>query len=94
MGIDWQTIGAFWVYALVALLCLGGFLLSCLSLSGTWLVLAATGLVAWMRWPAFPHIGTLVVFLLICIGVEVVVADDDVVGGVVDLLLLLLLFTS
>lgn len=71
MGVDWQLVGTFGIYALAGLLCLVGFILSCLSLSGTWVVLAASGLVAWARWPGFPGTGTLVVFLLICIGVEV-----------------------
>lgn len=70
MEIDWQSVGSFGIYSLAGLLCLVGFILSCLSLSGTWLVLAASGLVAWVRWPEFPGIGTLVVFLLLCIGVE------------------------
>lgn len=71
MGIDWQSIGAFGIYSVAGLLCLVGFVLSCLSLSGTWVVLGATGLVAWSRWPGFPGITTLVVFLLLCIGVEI-----------------------
>jgi len=71
MEVDWQSVGLFGIYSLAGLLCLIGFILSCLSLSGTWLVLAATGLVAWARWPEFPGIGTLVVFLLLCIGVEI-----------------------
>ena len=71
MEIDWQSVGTFGIYSLAGLLCLVGFILSCLSLSGTWLVLAASGLVAWAHWPGFPGVGTLVVFLLLCIGVEV-----------------------
>ncbi len=71
---DWQATGAFFVYALAALICLGGLAISCLSLSGTWLVLAATGLLAWLHWPGFPGIGTLVAFLLLCIGVEILEA--------------------
>ena len=74
MEFDWQSVGLFGIYSLAGLLCLVGFVLSCLSLSGTWLVLAATGLVAWARWPEFPGIGTLVVFLLLCIGVEILEA--------------------
>ncbi len=70
MEIDWHALGSFGVYSIAALLCVAGFLLSCLSLSGTWLVLAAAGLVSWHRWPGFPGIGTLVVFLLLCIAVE------------------------
>ncbi len=34
----------------------------------------ATGLVAWIRWPEFPGIGTLLIFLILCIGVEVLEA--------------------
>jgi len=70
MGIDWQSVGTYGIYSLAGLLCFVGFILSCLSLSGTWVVLAATGLVAWSRWPAFPGIWTLAAFLLACIGVE------------------------
>jgi uncharacterized protein YqgC (DUF456 family) len=71
---DWQATGAFFVYALAVFICLGGLIMSCLSLSGTWLILAATGLLAWLRWPEFPGIGTLIVFLLLCIGVEILEA--------------------
>lgn len=74
MEVDWQSVGLVGIYALAGLLCFIGFIISCLSLSGTWLVLAASGLVAWARWPGFPGIGTLVAFLLLCIGVEVVEA--------------------
>jgi uncharacterized protein YqgC (DUF456 family) len=70
MEFDWQTLGSFGIYVLAGLLCLLGFVLSCLSLSGTWLVLAAGGLLAWMRWPGFPGVATLAVLLLVCIGVE------------------------
>ena len=59
------------VYFLIGVLCLLGFIISCLSLSGTWLVLAATGLAAWLRWPEFPAVGALVFFLILCISVEV-----------------------
>jgi uncharacterized protein YqgC (DUF456 family) len=55
---------------LTALLCLIGLLLSTLTFSGTWLVLAAaliTRLAA-----GTPNIGTLVVFALICIAVELI----------------------
>ncbi len=71
---DWAAIGTFFVYLLAGLTCLVGLVMSCLSLSGTWAVLLATGLVAWVRWPAFPGLGTLGVFLLLCIGVEVLEA--------------------
>ncbi len=71
MGIDWQASSEIVVYTLGFLLCITGFLLSCLSLSGTWLVLAAAGLAAWINWPDFPGIGTLITFLLLCVGVEI-----------------------
>jgi uncharacterized protein YqgC (DUF456 family) len=74
MAVDWQSIGEFSIYAVATIICLAGIVLSCLSLSGTWLVLAATGLMTWIRWPAFPNIGTLLTFLLLCIGVEVLEA--------------------
>jgi len=74
MEFDWQVLSTFGIYSLAALLCFIGFILSCLSLSGTWVVLAATGLVAWSKWPEFPGLGTLLIFLLLCIGVEVIEA--------------------
>ncbi|MDF7800762.1 DUF456 domain-containing protein [Pontiellaceae bacterium B1224] len=74
MEFDWQALGTFGIYSVAALLCFVGFILSCLSLSGTWVVLAATGLVAWSKWPEFPGLGTLVIFLLLCIAVEVIEA--------------------
>ena len=74
MGFDWQTVSSVGIYSLAALFCFIAFILSCLSLSGTWLVLTATGLLAWARWPDFPGIGTVVVFTLICIAVEVIEA--------------------
>ena len=74
MDLDWQSLGSFGIYSLSGLLCLLGFALSCLSLSGTWLVLAATGIIAWSRWPQFPNYGTLIVFTALCLGVEVIEA--------------------
>jgi uncharacterized protein YqgC (DUF456 family) len=74
MELDWQTLGTFGIYAIAALLCFAGFILSCLSLSGTWIVLGASLLVAWKRWPEFPGLWTLSAFLLICILVEVMEA--------------------
>jgi len=69
-----ETVGALGIYSLIGLVCLAGFALSCLSLSGTWLVLLAAGVASWQCWPEFPGIGTLVLFLVLCIGVEVVEA--------------------
>ncbi len=74
MEIDWQAIGSIGIYALAGVLCLIGFVLSCLSLSGTWVVLGASLIVSWNRWPDFPGLPTLIIFLVLCIGVEVVEA--------------------
>ena len=74
MEIDWQALGSAGIYSIAGLLCLLGFFLSCLSLSGTWVVFVATALVAWKRWPEFPGLYTLLLFLLLCIAVEVVEA--------------------
>ena len=74
MEIDWQALASFGIYSIAALLCLLGFVLSCLSLSGTWIVFGATLLVAWKNWPEFPGLWTLVLFLLICITVEILEA--------------------
>lgn len=71
---DGPATGAFFIYALASLICIGGLLISCLSLSGTWAILLATGLLAWVRWPEFPGIGTGVAFLLLCITVEILEA--------------------
>ncbi len=62
------------IYFLVGLLCLLGFILSCLSLSGTWIVLVATAVAAWFNGAEFPGVATLVFFLVLCIGVEVLEA--------------------
>jgi len=74
MGADWPAIGEFTAYFLAGVICLAGFVLSCLSLSGTWLVLVATGFLSLVLWPDFPGIATPVIFLLLCIGVEVLEA--------------------
>ena len=74
MEIDWQALGSFGIYSLAALLCLIGFILSCLSLSGTWVVFGAAGLIAWARWPTFPGPVALIAFLLTCVAVEVLEA--------------------
>ncbi len=68
------------IYTVSAILCFAAFILSCLSLSGTWLVLAAGGLLAWLRWPAFPGLGGLIVLLLLCIGVELLEAFSGIWG--------------
>lgn len=54
---------------LAALLCLTGLLLSTLTFSGTWLVLAAA-IISKLA-VGVPNLGTFVVFILICIAAEV-----------------------
>lgn len=64
-------------YAAVAvsgLLCLAGIALSVLSISGTWVVLGVAALLGVALGRPFPGVGTFVVFLLLCIAVEVVEA--------------------
>jgi len=70
MEFDWSSLASAGIYSFAALLCFIAFILSCLSLSGTWLVLAASGLISWYRWPEFPHIGTLALFAALCVAVE------------------------
>ena len=55
-------------------LCITGAVLSCVAISGTWLVVAASILVALLLRSPFPGVGTIVVFILLSIGVEVVEA--------------------
>lgn len=55
----------------VGLLCAAGMVLSCLSISGTWLVVAAALLAAALSGSAFPGWGTLVLFVLLAVAVEV-----------------------
>ncbi len=76
MHVDWSQVGALLGhgvgYLTVLLLCLCGVLLSALTFSGTWLVLAATVLAAWLRAPGFPGLVTILLFLLLCLAIEVV----------------------
>lgn len=75
MHIDWSQVGALLGHGMgyvgALLLCLAGLLLSALTFSGTWLVLGAALLFAWLRGPGFPGAATLIVFLLLCIAIEV-----------------------
>lgn len=74
---EWMTAGAEWLGSglttlLIVLLCLSGVLLSCCLLSGTWLGLLATLLAMLTRGDSsFPGWGTLLLFLLLCIAVEI-----------------------
>ena len=51
-------------------LCALGLLLSCLAMSGTWVVFIATLIATWLNWPAFPGWQTPAAFLLLCLLVE------------------------
>ena len=59
-------------FVLVWVMCLVGLLLSCLSISGTWMVVAATLLSMLLVHTGFPGIGTLLLMIWIAICVEVV----------------------
>lgn len=74
MDFSWHALADFFGYTGIGLLCLLGFALSCLSISGTWVILLAGGLLAWMRWPEYPGIITLSSLLVICIAVEIIEA--------------------
>ena len=54
----------------VGLLCLAGLALSCLSISGTWLVTAAAALLAWTSGDRFPGWGTPITFASVSALVE------------------------
>ena len=58
-------------FIVVALLCAAGLLLSCLSFSGTWLVVLATLIAAFLTGPGFPGWLTIAFFLVVSILVEV-----------------------
>lgn len=59
-------------FALAAFLCGIGILVSALAFSGTWIVLAAALITFFTS--GVPSIGTLIAFVLICIGTEIVEA--------------------
>lgn len=61
-------------YALVALLCLAGLALSCLSLSGTWLVLLGAAVAMPLSGAPFPGWWTLLAFAGVAGAVEVLEA--------------------
>ena len=57
--------------AIAALLCIAGVILSCLSLSGTWLVAAATALTVLVTDSPFPNLWTVIVFVVLSAFVEI-----------------------
>ncbi len=66
--IDGVAMVALWL--VVGVLCLIGLALSCLSISGTWLVTAAAVLLAWTGGSRFPGWGTPITFAIISALVE------------------------
>jgi uncharacterized protein YqgC (DUF456 family) len=65
-------VGASWFF--VWLLCAAGIVLSGVSISGTWLVLLGAAIAGCLRPNSFPGWITLVVFLLLAVGVEIIEA--------------------
>ena len=59
------------VYLLIVILCIAALILSCLSISGTWLVSLATIIAAILRGFSFPGWITIVIFILLSGLVEV-----------------------
>jgi uncharacterized protein len=62
----------FLLIALTALLCAAGILVSALAFSGTWIVLSAAIITFFAA--DFPSLGTVILFVLLCIGAEVLEA--------------------
>ena len=60
------------VFVLAVLMCMAGLLLSCMSLSGMWLVVVATVLIALTYDAPFPGILTIIIFVLISGLTEIV----------------------
>ena len=67
----WGHVGIVFGYAGVGVLCLGGILLSGLSFSGTWLVVLASLLGAYIVGDHFPGWKTVTAFILLATGAEV-----------------------
>ena len=59
-------------FVLVWVMCLVGLLLSCLYISGTWLVVGATLLAMLLKSSGFPGFGSLLIMIYIAICVEVI----------------------
>lgn len=70
--LEWLQ-GGGWVLGHLAiwLLCLVGLLLSCLSISGTWLVTGAAVIAAWLPGSVFPGWRTILLFVGVSAAVEV-----------------------
>jgi len=69
--LEWlQVAGVYLAWGLVWMTCLAGVALSCLSLSGTWLVTLATLGAVFLRPDGFPNGWTIGVFIVVSILVE------------------------
>lgn len=77
---EWSSVLNTLVLTAAALLCMIGIALSSLSLSGTWLVLMATGLISWVRWPDPPGWITLTAFFALCTLTELLEAVAGIWG--------------
>jgi len=64
----------------VWLLCLAGLFISCLGISGTWLVVAGTLIAAWIRPDGFPGLWTVAVFAVLSGLVELAEALSGLWG--------------
>ena len=64
----------------IVVLCLAGLVLSCLSISGTWAVVAATILAALLRPDGFPGWWTVTAFIAVAAIVEVIEALAGIWG--------------
>lgn len=65
------AIGLWIGWAFVGLICVAGVLMSCLTLSGTWLIALAAIIASLLSRTGFPGGLSIIVFILICIAVEV-----------------------
>ena len=75
-----QSIAVGFGLVIVGLLCIAGLVLSCLSISGTWLVVAGAVLAAIIRSEPFPGLWTVLVFIALAILVEAVEAVAGAFG--------------
>lgn len=73
-------LGAILGYTVVVVLCLVGVVLSCLSISGTWLVVAAAALAAFLSGAEFPGLWSVVIFAVVSLLVEVAEAVSGAWG--------------
>lgn len=69
--LQWLQTGGIWLgWVVVWLLCLAGLALSCVSLFGTWCVVAATAIALFLSPGPFPNVLTLVLFVILAALIE------------------------